>query len=167
MISSLLNDDHNSENEEASKYFEFVNNDEARADIKAQVKTFATSFQKKCSNKTSSIDLLVQEYGSFKDSMKKRIQTNPIYQNENEDLIHRIRDFAEKMIFSKNYSLIFNRIATECEEQDLAIQNRISSLHWVTPTMLDAVLNETIANVREAIYKAINGKRNHWKSLSL
>jgi hypothetical protein len=75
--------------------------------------------------------------------------------DENEDLIPRLRDYVEKIIFSKNYSLIFNRLSITCEEQDLSIQNRISSLHWVTPTMLDTVLNET---AREAIYKAINGK---------
>jgi hypothetical protein len=80
------------------------------------------------------------------------------YSDENEDAIHRVRDYVEKIIFSKDYSLIFNRIAIQCEEQDLSIQNRISSLHWVTPTMLDAVFNENISNVRETIYKAINGK---------
>lgn len=81
-----------------------------------------------------------------------------VYTDEHEDLINLIRDYVESVIFSKAYSLIFNRIAVECEEQDLSIQNRISSLHWVTPTMLDAVLNEDIPYVREAIYKAINGK---------
>ena len=80
------------------------------------------------------------------------------YLDEHEDLTHRIRDYVENIIFSKNYSLIFNRIAIECEERDLSIQNRISSLHWVTPTMLDAVFNENSSNVRETIYKAINGK---------
>ena len=61
------------------------------------------------------------------------------------------------MISSKNYASIFNRIAIECEEQDLSIQNRISSLHWVTPAMLEAVFNENLPNIREMIYKAING----------
>ncbi len=82
------------------------------------------------------------------------------FSDENEDLIHRVRDYVEKIIFSKDYSFIFNRIAIECEEKDLSIQNRISSLHWVTPTMLDAILTENIPNVREIIYKAINGKIN-------
>jgi len=89
--------------------------------------------------------------------VKKRVQTNSIYQNEHDDVIHRIRDYLERVVFSKNYSSIFNRIAIECEEQDLAIQNRISSLHWITPVMLDAVLNEDILNVREELYRAING----------
>ena len=78
--------------------------------------------------------------------------------DENEDLILRVRDYLEKIIFSRNYSLIFlNRIAIACEEKDLFIQNRITSLHWITAPMLDTVLNENIPIVHDAIYKAING----------
>ncbi|CAF3816415.1 unnamed protein product [Adineta steineri] len=156
VISALLNEQQTLENEAASKHLDLMTTDDARIDIKSQVKTFANNFQKKCSNKNIHIDTLIQDYGTFKDTIKKRIQTNSIYRDESEDLIHRVRDYVEKIIFSKNYSLIYNRIATECEEQDLSIQNRISSLHWVTPTMLDAVLNENTSNVGETLYKAIN-----------
>ena len=53
--------------------------------------------------------------------------------------------------------MIFNRIAIACEEKDLSIQNRITSLHWITAPMLDTVLNENIPTAREAVFKAING----------
>jgi hypothetical protein len=157
VISALLNEEQTLENEAADKHLNLMTTDDARIDIKSQVKTFANNFHKKCSNKNIHIDILVHDYGIFKDTIKKRIQTNSIYRDENEDLIHRIRDYVEKIIFSKDYSLIFNRIGIECEEKDLSIQNRISSLHWITPTMLDTILNENIPNVRETIYKAING----------
>lgn len=78
--------------------------------------------------------------------------------DENEDLISRVRDYLEKIIFSRNYLLIFNRIAMSCEEKDLSIQKRISSLHWITAPMLDTVLNENLPAAYDAIYKAINGK---------
>ncbi|CAF0764421.1 unnamed protein product [Rotaria sordida] len=156
VISALINDEQTVENETASKHLDIMTTDDARVDIKSQVKTFANNFHKKCSNKNVHLDTLIQDYGTFKDTIKKRIQTNSIYRDENEDLIHRVRDYVESIIFSKDYSLIFNRIAIECEEQDLSIQNRISSLHWVTPTMLDSVLNEDVPNVRETIYKAMN-----------
>jgi len=77
--------------------------------------------------------------------------------DENEDLILRVRDYLEKIIFSRNYFSIFNRIAVACEEKDLSIQDRISSLHWITAPMLDTVLNENIPAAHDAIYKAING----------
>jgi hypothetical protein len=63
----------------------------------------------------------------------------------------------ERIVFSRNYTSIFNRIALVWEEKDLAIQNRITSLHWITTPMLDAVLNEDMPIAREAIYKAMNG----------
>ena len=78
--------------------------------------------------------------------------------DENEDLIYRVRDYVEKIIFSRDYSYVFNRIAIACEEKDLSIQNRISSLHWITAPMLDTVLNESVSAAHEAIFKAINGK---------
>ena len=78
--------------------------------------------------------------------------------DENEDLILRVRDYLERIIFARNYAAIFNRIAITCEEKDLSIQNRITSLHWITAPMLDTVLNEELPAAREAIYKAMNGK---------
>lgn len=78
--------------------------------------------------------------------------------DENEELIPRVRDYLERIIFTRDYSLIFNRIASSSEEKDLSIQNRISSLHWITAPMLDTVLNENIPAAHEAVYKAINGR---------
>ena len=78
--------------------------------------------------------------------------------DENEDLILRVRDYLERIIFARNYAAIFNRIAINCEDKDLSIQNRITSLHWITAPMLDTVLNEELPAAREAIYKAMNGK---------
>ncbi|CAF3815015.1 unnamed protein product [Adineta steineri] len=156
VISSLMTDEQALENEAASKHLDIMTTDDARLDIKSQVKTFATNFHKKCTNKNVNIDTLIQEYGAFKDSLKKRIQTNPIYRDENEDLLLRVRDYVEKIIFSRNYAYVFNRISIACEEKDLSIQNRISSLHWITAPMLDTVLNENIHTAHEAIYKAMN-----------
>jgi hypothetical protein len=79
VISSLLNDEHALENEAATKHLDLMTTDDARIDIKTQVKQFANSFNKKCSNKNITIDTLIQEYGAFKDTLKKRIQTNQIY----------------------------------------------------------------------------------------
>lgn len=56
--------------------------EDARVDIKSQVKTFSSHFHKKCTNKNVHLDTLIQEYGTFKDTIKKRIQTNPIYKGK-------------------------------------------------------------------------------------
>ena len=82
MISALLNEEQTAENEDASKHLDLMITDDARVDIKSQVKTFANGFHKKCSNKNTNIDILIQEYGAFKDMIKKRIQTNSLYRGK-------------------------------------------------------------------------------------
>ncbi|CAF1211670.1 unnamed protein product [Didymodactylos carnosus] len=144
----LFNDD-TMEQDAAYKHLDVMTTDDARLDIKRYVKLFSNSFQKKCLNKNVSTDKLCEDYSQFKDNLKKRIQTNSIYKV-------RVRDYVENIIFTKNYSLIFHRLSTTYEEQDLSIQNRISSLHWISTQMLETVLNEHIPLVRESIYKAIN-----------
>jgi hypothetical protein len=79
VISALLNEE---QNDAADKHLDLMNTEDARIDIKSQVKTFANNFHKKCSNKNTSIDILVQEYGTFKDTIEKRIQTNSIYRGK-------------------------------------------------------------------------------------
>ena len=78
----MINDENALENEAASKHLDVMTTDDARLDIKSQVKSFANSFHKKCSNKNIYIDALVQEYALCKDTFKKRIQTNPIYRGK-------------------------------------------------------------------------------------
>ena len=195
-----MNDEQTIEVKTANEYLDGLLTDDARIDIKSQVKTFINIFNKKCSSKTASIESLRDEYGTFFDGIKKRIRTNPIYRSnfsismirttmdsvmiicfycrldENEDLFNRIRDYAEKISFPKNYLSLFSRIATVCEEKDLSIQNRITSLQWITAPMLDSNLNENISSVRESMFKAMNGKilyrhkflfSNHFKKIAL
>lgn len=77
------------------KYLDRVKNESARSDIKSEVKIFANNFHKKCSNKNVSIDTLIQDYGGFKDALKKRLQTHSAYRG-------RINFFAFKSYFSSN-----------------------------------------------------------------
>ena len=86
VISSIIGDESSLENEAASKHLDIMTTDDARLDIKQQVKHFATNFIKKCSNKTTSIETLIQDYGAFKDAIKKRLQTNSIYRGRRVEL---------------------------------------------------------------------------------
>jgi hypothetical protein len=78
-----MNDENTLENEAATKHLDIMTTDDARLDIKSQVKHFATNFLKKCSNKNVPIETLIQDYAAFKDTLKKRIQTNSIYRGRN------------------------------------------------------------------------------------
>ena len=67
--------------------------DDARLDIKSQVKTFANNFQKRCANKNASVEALIADYAAFKDALKKRIQTSPIYRGTR-TLIERLQSMS-------------------------------------------------------------------------
>ena len=76
---SSINNEYVLERQAANKYLDVMTTDDVRLDIKSQVKNFANNFHKKCSNKNIQIDILIQDYGIFKDGLKKRMETNPIY----------------------------------------------------------------------------------------
>jgi hypothetical protein len=77
-----MNDEYSLENEAATKHLDLMTTDDARLDIKTQVKSFANNFHKKCSSKNVHIQTLIQDYGAFRDALKKRIQTNSIYRGK-------------------------------------------------------------------------------------
>lgn len=66
-------------------------------------------------------------------------------------------DFIEKYLLTRLYRVVFCPISTDDEEQDLAIQRRIRSLHWVTSHLLDTQINEQEEAIRNLVDNAITG----------
>ena len=66
-------------------------------------------------------------------------------------------DNVEKIIMTRLYRTLFCPPYTDDEQKDLAIQNRIRRLRWITPAMLDAVIDESNPRVRELIERAQTG----------
>lgn len=81
-ISALLNDEQTLENEDDGKDLDLISTDDARMDMKTQVKNFANSFQKKCANQKMSLDILAEDYANFKEIIAQRMQTNSIYRGK-------------------------------------------------------------------------------------
>lgn len=79
-LTSLNNEEQLIEHEASTKYLDFITNDDVRSDIKAQVKNFAQQFHKKCSNSQIPLENLVQDYATFRDLIKIRVQTHSMYQ---------------------------------------------------------------------------------------
>jgi hypothetical protein len=73
------NDEQHLEQEAANKHLEQMSTDDARLDLKAQVRSFANYFHKKCLNKNIELELLIQEYSAFRETMKKRFLNNTVY----------------------------------------------------------------------------------------
>lgn len=66
-------------------------------------------------------------------------------------------DYAEGYILTRLYPYIFCSPTTNDEERDLALQNRIRSLHWVTALQLDTLINDDDPAIRHELDSAITG----------
>ena len=73
------------------------------------------------------------------------------------EVIEKILDFTERYIMTRLYRSVFCSPSTNDEDKDLAIQNRIRSLHWITAQMMDTIINEHDAEIRKMLDQAITG----------
>ncbi|KAL7851552.1 hypothetical protein AOLI_G00219080 [Acnodon oligacanthus] len=71
------------------------------------------------------------------------------------DRVETIMDEVEKYLMLHLYEQAFCPESADDEVKDLAIQNRIRALHWVTVQMLCVPLNEEIPAVSDSLDKAI------------
>nr|XP_033811334.1 rab5 GDP/GTP exchange factor-like isoform X1 [Geotrypetes seraphini]XP_033811335.1 rab5 GDP/GTP exchange factor-like isoform X1 [Geotrypetes seraphini] len=89
---------------------------------------------------------LVQD---FYQGMTSHFQNYPTEESD------RMMDNIEKMVMTQLYKSVFCPDNSQDEQKDLAIQRHIRSLHWVTPEMLHAPINEGKAEVRDDIFFAV------------
>uniref|UniRef100_A0A3B3SUR9 RAB guanine nucleotide exchange factor (GEF) 1 n=1 Tax=Paramormyrops kingsleyae TaxID=1676925 RepID=A0A3B3SUR9_9TELE len=71
------------------------------------------------------------------------------------DRVERVMDQVEKYIMTRLYKNVFCPETTDDEKKDLATQNRIRALHWVTIQMLCVPVDEEIPEVSDNVVKAI------------
>ncbi|XP_035800158.2 rab5 GDP/GTP exchange factor isoform X2 [Amphiprion ocellaris] len=69
--------------------------------------------------------------------------------------VEQVMDQVEKYIMTRLYKSVFCPETTDDEKKDLATQNRIRALHWVTIQMLCVSMDEEIPEVSENVVKAI------------
>ncbi|XP_031427455.1 rab5 GDP/GTP exchange factor isoform X2 [Clupea harengus] len=69
--------------------------------------------------------------------------------------VERVMDQVEKYIMTRLYKNVFCPETTDDEKKDLATQNRIRALHWVTIEMLCVPVDQEIPEVSDSVVKAI------------
>ncbi|XP_061595156.1 rab5 GDP/GTP exchange factor [Cololabis saira] len=69
--------------------------------------------------------------------------------------VEQVMDQVEKYIMTRLYKSVFCPETTDDEKKDLATQNRIRALHWVTIQMLCVSFDEEIPEVSENVVNAI------------
>ncbi|GFN99537.1 Rab5 GDP/GTP exchange factor-like [Plakobranchus ocellatus] len=124
----------------------------AALEISKQVRGFIERIQQ---NPDSSIDDLSEMVQDFYSSLLKKLYSQPVFKGISSDTLDKVMDYSERYILTRLYMAIFCSPSTTDEEQDLATQNRIRSLHWVTTSMLDTVINENDPAIRHELDSAI------------
>lgn len=101
-----------------------------------------------------SIDEVVEKVQDFYVDITGRIYTHHIYRGLTATQQATIIDNIEKYLMTLHYRELFSPMDTDDEQKDLAIQNRIRKLRWVTADMLGADLEEGNLLVSQLIVKA-------------
>ena len=70
----------------------------------------------------------------------------------------RLLDFVERYVMTRLYRTVFCPPTSDDEDRDLAIQDRIRSLHWINTFLLDIALDETDDSMRKLVDQAITGR---------
>lgn len=91
----------------------------------------------------------------FYTSLSDKLNCLPVFKGFSPDVIDKVMDYTERYILTRLYPSIFCHPSTNDEERDLAIQNRIRSLHWITAAQLDTLINENDPAIRHELDSAI------------
>lgn len=98
-------------------------------------------------------ELILQFYTTMEDVVATHCSTHGL----TEDEAHRLMSLTERYITTRLYKSLIAAVNAANEEKDLAIQNRIRSLAWVSGEHLDCGLLESNQEVRETLDIVITG----------
>ncbi|XP_043115509.1 RAB guanine nucleotide exchange factor (GEF) 1, like [Puntigrus tetrazona] len=88
----------------------------------------------------------------FYQNMSEYLQTNL---KGSPDVMETVMDEVERYVMGRLYKQLFCPDSTDDEKKDLAVQNRIRSLYWVSIEMLGAPVDEQIPKVSDSVERAI------------
>ncbi|KMR00782.1 rab5 gdp gtp exchange factor [Lasius niger] len=90
----------------------------------------------------------------------KRLENSTKYADIPSDIKEKLLDYVERYAMTLLYRILFCPPFTSDEEKDLAIQNRIRQLNWVSGKNLECRIHETSSEVRELVYTSITDLLN-------
>ncbi|XP_071946477.1 rab5 GDP/GTP exchange factor-like [Antedon mediterranea] len=133
-----------------SEFLKFMNKPAAN-DIAKLCRGVVERIHKSTDLTTEEQSVLVQD---FYHSIEEKLDISPTFKNCTEEQCDKILDHIEKFIMTQLYSLLFSPPLTDDEQKDLAIQNRIRRLRWVSTDMLEALIDESNENVCKMMNEA-------------
>ncbi|XP_041864398.1 rab5 GDP/GTP exchange factor isoform X2 [Melanotaenia boesemani] len=131
-------------------FLEFLKNlQKPGREIHKQCRAFLVNMSSK---KDLSADELSECVQDFYQGLADRLMSH--FKGSSES-VEQVMDQVEKYIMTRLYKSVFCPETTDDENKDLATQNRIRALHWVTIQMLCVSMDEEIPEVSENVVKAI------------
>lgn len=137
---------------EFAEFLKSMKKKPAALEISKQVRGFIERVQH---NPNYSIDDLSEMVQDFYGLLQDKLNTQSVFKDLKTETLDKVMDYSERYILTRLYLSIFCSPSTTDEEQDLATQKRIRSLHWVTTSMLDTVINENDPSIRHELDSAI------------
>ncbi|KAK0045596.1 rab5 GDP/GTP exchange factor isoform X2 [Biomphalaria pfeifferi] len=137
---------------EFAEFLKSIKRKPAALEISKLVRGFIERVQH---NQEFSIEDLSEMVQDFYTSLNDKLNSQPVFKGFTPEVIDKVMDFAERYILTRLYPSIFCHPSTNDEERDLAIQNRIRSLHWIRAPQLDTLINENDPAIRHELDSAI------------
>lgn len=98
-----------------------------------------------------SMDESSEQVQDFYNSMNDTITKLPIYQDLTQEQVDRINELTERYVTTRLYKKLISVVNAVTEEKDLAIQDRIRSLMWVSSRHLECGVIESNPEAREML----------------
>ncbi|CAL8096144.1 unnamed protein product [Calicophoron daubneyi] len=108
------------------------------ADISRQVSKLLEDLETMGGSHIDQYSVVVQ---NFYHMISERIANTPLYVNVSEAAAESLLNAIERFITTWIYCWAFASPITDDESVDLRLQEKIRSLHWVTPPLLDSPIN--------------------------
>ncbi|XP_072231789.1 rab5 GDP/GTP exchange factor-like isoform X2 [Leuresthes tenuis] len=132
------------------EFIEFLKNlQKPGREIHKQCRSFLMNMSSKKDLSAEELSECVQD---FYQGMADRLMSH--FKGSSES-VEQVMDQVEKYIMTRLYKSVFCPETSDDEKKDLATQNRIRALHWVTIQMLFVSMDEEIPEVSENVVKAI------------
>ncbi|XP_042228001.1 rab5 GDP/GTP exchange factor-like isoform X2 [Homarus americanus] len=98
-----------------------------------------------------SVDESGEQVHDFYNTMNEMVTLPGAYHELTQEEVDRVNELTERYVTTRLYKALITLVNAVNEEKDLAIQNRIRSLAWVSSQHLECGVKETSEEVRESL----------------
>lgn len=108
------------------------------ADVSRQISKFLEQLEVMAASHINQYSLAIQ---NFYQNTSKHISTSSLYNSLSEEMREALLNAIERFLTTWIYCWAFASPITDDEGVDLKLQEKIRSLHWVSPRLLDSPIN--------------------------